>query len=85
MGCMARAKVFMSGNSQAVQLPRELRFDSDEVEIFGRGDEVVLRERPATLAHVIDIICALPQFDEPDDSPAEDRNASEPIQAPRTT
>ena len=46
---MTTAKVFKSGNSQAVRLPKEFRFASDEVEIFRRGDEVVLREKPRTL------------------------------------
>ena len=36
--------VFQSGNSQAVRLPKEFRFKSKTVEIFRRGDEVVLRE-----------------------------------------
>lgn len=40
----AIAKVFKSGNSQAVRLPKAFRFDSSEVEIFRRGDEVVLRD-----------------------------------------
>lgn len=30
---MSRAKVFMSGGSQAVRLPAEFRFDTDEVEV----------------------------------------------------
>lgn len=42
---MATAKVFKSGNSQAVRLPKEFRFNGDEVDIFRRGDEVVLREK----------------------------------------
>ena len=42
---MSTARVFRSGNSQAVRLPKEFRFDSDEVEIFRRGDEVVRREK----------------------------------------
>jgi virulence-associated protein VagC len=42
---MATAKVFRSGNSQAVQLPKEFRLASDEVEIFRRG-EIVLRANP---------------------------------------
>lgn len=41
---MATAKVFQSGNSQAVRLPKEFRFKSKEVQIERRGDEVVLRE-----------------------------------------
>jgi antitoxin VapB len=40
------AKIFMNGRSQAVRLPKDFRFDVDEVYIERRGDEVVLR--PAT-------------------------------------
>jgi antitoxin VapB len=47
---MTTAKVFRSGNSQAVRLPKEFRFKAKEVEIFRRGDEVVLREKPASMA-----------------------------------
>lgn len=39
------AKIFRSGNSQAVRLPKEFRFDVDEVEITREGDAVVLRAR----------------------------------------
>lgn len=46
--------VFQSGNSQAVRLPKEFRFKSKTVEIFRRGDEVVLRERPRTMGEVLD-------------------------------
>ena len=38
------AKIFQSGNSQAVRLPKEFRFDVDEVEITREGDAVVPRE-----------------------------------------
>ena len=39
---MATAKVFWSGRSQAVRLPREFRFDTDEVRIRRHGDSVIL-------------------------------------------
>lgn len=39
------ARVFRSGNSQAVRLPREFRFDVEEVEISREGDAVILRPR----------------------------------------
>jgi len=42
---MATTKVFKSGNSQAVRLPKQFQFHGKEVEIFRRGDEVVLREK----------------------------------------
>jgi antitoxin VapB len=46
--------VFKSGNSQAVRLPKEFRFKSKTVEIFRRGNEVVLREKPLTMGEVLD-------------------------------
>jgi antitoxin VapB len=49
---MATARVFRSGNSQAVRLPKEFRFKGKEVEIFRRGDEIVLREAERTGASV---------------------------------
>jgi len=40
---MKRAKVFKSGNSQAVRLPKEFQLDAKEVEIFKKNGDVVLR------------------------------------------
>jgi antitoxin VapB len=57
---MTTAKVFRSGNSQAVRLPKRYRFKGKEVEIFRRGNEVVLREKSDNLAHVFDLIMGLP-------------------------
>jgi antitoxin VapB len=42
------AKVFRSGNSQAVRLPKDFRFTVDEVEVSREGDAVILRPRPDT-------------------------------------
>jgi antitoxin VapB len=58
---MSIAKVFRSGNSQAVRLPKEFRFKGKQVEIFRRGDEVVLREKPANMSKVFDLIVSLPE------------------------
>lgn len=57
---MATARVFKSGNSQAVRLPKEFRFRGDAVEIFRRGDEVVLREKSQGMARAFDLIANLP-------------------------
>jgi antitoxin VapB len=57
---MSTAKVFRSGNSQAVRLPKEFRFEAKEVEVFRRGDEVVLREKPANMARAYELILNLP-------------------------
>lgn len=37
------AKVFQSGNSQAIRLPKELRFDVERVEITQEGDALIVR------------------------------------------
>lgn len=37
------AKVFKTGRSQAVRLPKAYRFDTDEVTIERQGDAVILR------------------------------------------
>ena len=68
---MATAKVFRSGNSQAVRLPKQFRLNADEVEIFRRGDELVLRERPQSLARAFELLCQLPDFDREDAPPQE--------------
>jgi len=53
---MAETTVFQSGNSQAVRLPKEFRLKSKRVEIFRRGNEVVLREKPRTLGQMLDTL-----------------------------
>lgn len=37
------ARVFQSGNSQAVRLPKEFRFDVERVEVTQEGDALILR------------------------------------------
>jgi antitoxin VapB len=70
---MPTAKVFRSGNSQAVRLPKEFRFKDTEVEIFRRGDELVLREKSGDIARAFDLLASLPDdFEVPgraDDKP----------------
>src|SRR5262249_11905701 len=39
---MERAKIFWSGRSQAVRLPKEFRFEGDEVRIRRHGSAVIL-------------------------------------------
>src|SRR5580704_8422889 len=57
---MAIARVFKSGNSQAVRLPKKFRVKSSEVEIFRRGDEIVLREKAGGMVRVLDLLAKLP-------------------------
>lgn len=72
---MSYARVFKSGNSQAVRLPKEFRFEVAQVEIFRRGDEIVLRERPANATEIFDALVGLPQ-----DLIAENRKDTPPQQ-----
>ena len=39
---MSRAKVFWSGRSQAVRLPKDFRFEGEEVRIRRHGEAVIL-------------------------------------------
>jgi antitoxin VapB len=39
---MERAKIFWSGRSQAVRLPKEFRFEGEEVRIRRHGSAVIL-------------------------------------------
>jgi antitoxin VapB len=57
---MHTAKVFRSGNSQSVRLPKQFRLTSTEVEIFRRGDEVVLREKRGAMVRAFDLLAGLP-------------------------
>ncbi len=63
---MTIARIFQSGNSQAVRLPKDFRFDVDQVEIFRRGDEVVLRPLPTSAAAIFDALALLPDDLMPD-------------------
>ena len=40
---MKTARVFKSGNSQAVRLPREFQLDVREVNVFQKGGDLILR------------------------------------------
>ncbi|MFO0700692.1 MAG: type II toxin-antitoxin system VapB family antitoxin [Nitrospira sp.] len=43
-----KSKLFMSGNSQAVRIPREFQLAGGEVEIHRRGNTLVIRPKPQT-------------------------------------
>ncbi|MFT4047945.1 MAG: type II toxin-antitoxin system VapB family antitoxin [Solimonas sp.] len=70
---MTIARVFKSGNSQAVRLPKQFRLDVSEVEIFRRGDEIVLKAVPKGMATAFHLLA-----DMPDDFFAEGRSDPSP-------
>lgn len=74
---MATARVFRSGNSQAVRLPKEFQVKSKELEIFRRGEEIVLREKQKGLARAFEILANLPDDLFPEgrqDAPPQERS-----------
>jgi antitoxin VapB len=55
------AKVFQNGKSQAVRLPKEFRFEGNEVGIRWQGDEVVLSPKQDQMKRFLD---SLAMFDD---------------------
>ena len=66
---MATAKVFKSGNSQAIRLPKEFRLNVKEVEISRQGEDIVIRKKKKPT--LVDAFHALRSM--PDDFFAEGR------------
>jgi antitoxin VapB len=57
------AKIFMNGNSQAVRLPQEFRFEGKEVYIRRDGEEVILSPKPQSWRDFFESpLCATPDF-----------------------
>jgi len=50
---MKTAKVFRSGNSQAVRIPKEFHLEGEEVEILRQGGSLLLRPRKESWAALV--------------------------------
>ncbi len=42
------AKIFMNGRSQAVRLPKDFRFDCDEVYVRKQGDGIIISPKKSS-------------------------------------
>jgi virulence-associated protein VagC len=42
---MPTTRVFRMGNRYAVRIPKEFHFKGDTVEVYRRGNEIILREK----------------------------------------
>jgi len=74
---MKTAKIFKCGNSQALRLPKEFQFHNKEIEIFRRGNDVILREKPKNLKYAFELLASMPSdfFScEREDTPPQDRD-----------
>lgn len=75
---MRMAKVFISGHSQAIRLPKEFQFHSKQVAIAKKGKKLILWEVPTGLEEAFHLLTSLPDdfFAEGrDDSPPQEREA----------
>lgn len=83
MAQFEKAKVFMSGRSQAVRIPAQFRFPSTEVYIRRdpKNGDVILSQSPSSLREILD---ALHKLEIPDDflSAAERSQAQAPQERP---
>ncbi len=80
---MATVRVFRSGNSLAVRLPKAYRLNGIEVEMFRRGDETVLRKKAEGLVRALDIMASLPADVSPENGPIRRRRSAKVGEWPR--
>ncbi len=66
------AKIFMNGRSQAVRLPKEYRFDTDEVYVTKQGQNIIISPKKTTWDEFFN---SIPAFD---NDFLNDRQDSEP-------
>ncbi len=57
---MRTAKIFKCGNSQAIRLPKDFQFTTNEVEIFKRDGAVIIRTLPINLTKAFELLTELP-------------------------
>ena len=66
-----RAKLFQSGGSQAVRLPKEYRFEGqEEVEIYREGEKIILEPaRRRWSEEFLQLAGSAPDFPYPEEPP----------------
>ena len=71
------ARVFMTNRSQAVRLPKDYQFSTDEVYIRKEGEDVVLSPRPKDWSAYLDEAPAASEsfLDEVEDLPVQERES----------
>ena len=75
---MPTAKVFKSGNSQAIRLPKEFRLKVTDVELIRQGDDILIRQpKKPTLMDAYNALRSMP-----DDFFAEGRSDPPPEDVP---
>jgi antitoxin VapB len=57
---MVYTKVFQSGNSQAIRIPKAFRLHTDEVGIIKKNNVLIIREKPTHLGHAFQLLTHMP-------------------------
>jgi antitoxin VapB len=58
---MPLAKVFKSGNSQAIRLPKEFRLQVKQVELIRQGNDILIRQpQHRSLASAFEALASMP-------------------------
>jgi antitoxin VapB len=74
---MPLAKVFKSGDSQAIRLPKEFRLRVSQVELVRQGDDILIRQpQLRSLASAFQSLASMPEdffADGRSDSPPQER------------
>jgi len=74
---MRKTRVFKSGNSWAVRLPKDFHFESGPVLIFWQGNDLIIRKKPTNLGEAFRLLTELPGDFMPEgrnDLPPQERN-----------
>ena len=56
---MTMTKVFKSGNSQAVRIPKEFQLDVEDVEILQQGNDLIIRKPHSNASALLKVISFL--------------------------
>lgn len=68
----ASAAVFMSGNSQAIRLPKSFRVNASRVNLRRVGCDIVISEKNTTMKEFLDLLPHIPDAPlAPEDGPEE--------------
>lgn len=62
-----RAAKSSSQTTAKPRIPREFALNGPEEEIFRRGDKLVIREKPANVAHAFELLAGMPDDFLPED------------------
>ena len=72
-----KTKVFQSGNSRAVRLPKEFELSLGSVNIYMLGDQIIIQKKPLTIGEIWKSAPKLPAgttLKRPKDDPPQERD-----------